>query len=71
MIALKILLFFFGLISTLVMVEDGIEKIIGHLKQGKDEYHMLYTSGLINTFPFWPGLLSIICWTALYTLNQF
>ena len=70
MIVIKSLLFFFGLILSLVMIEDFIEKVIAHLKEGKDEYHMLYTTGLIHTLPFWPTLLSVLFWSGLYLLNQ-
>ena len=70
MIAIKTLIFFFALIASVVAIEDFIEKIIGHSKQGKDEYHMLYTTGLIGTLDFWSTLISILLWTGFYVLSQ-
>ena len=70
MIAIKTLIFFFALVATVSAIESFVEKIIGHSKQGKDEYHMLYTTGLISTIDFWSTLISILLWSGLYLINQ-
>ena len=63
MIAIKTIIFFFALIISVFTLEDFVEKILAHLKKSEEEYHVLYTSGLIIT-------LSILLWTTFYLLNQ-
>jgi len=70
MITLKVLLFFFGMVSTVSAIEGFVEKGISHSKRSEEEFHQLYTNGLISTIDFWPTLLSILFWSALYLLNQ-
>jgi len=70
MIWLKIAIFFVSLGVTFGFIEDVIERIIGHLKQDKDEYHMNYTTGHLITFDFRSGFLTIILWTGFYLINQ-
>lgn len=70
MIAIKTLIFFFALVATVSALEDFVEKIIGHSKKTEEEYHHLYTHGLIGTLHFWSTLISIILWSGLYLLNQ-
>jgi len=70
MIALKVLLFFFGLCATVSAIEGFVEKMIAHLKKTEEGYHHLYTYGLISTIDFWPTLLSILFWSGLYLINQ-
>jgi len=70
MIWIKAILFFFALVASILAIEDFVEKAIGHSKKDKDEYHMLYTTGLIDTVDFWSTLIAIILWTGFYILNQ-
>ena len=70
MIALKVLLFFFGLVATIKAIEGFVEKVIIYSKQSEEEYRHLYGHGLIDTIDFWPTFLSILCWSGLYLVNQ-
>ena len=70
MIAIKVMLFFFALCATVLSIEEFVEKLIGHLKRSEEEYHILYTTGMISTIDFWPTLLSVLFWSGLYLLNQ-
>jgi len=71
MITIKTIIFFFALIISIFTLEDFVEKILAHLKKSEEEYHVLYTSGLIITLNFWSTFLSILLWTTFYLLNQF
>jgi len=70
MIAVKTLLFFFALIATVMAIEDFVEMIIAHSKKDEEEYHHLYTHGLIHTLDFATTLISIMLWSIFYILNQ-
>lgn len=70
MIALKTILFFFALIASISAVEEFVEKTIAHLKKSEDEYHVLYTAGMISTIDFWSTFIAILLWTAFYLVNQ-
>lgn len=70
MIALKVLLFFFGLVATISAIKGFIEKLVSHTKKSEEEYHELYTRGIIDTVDFWPTLLSILFWSGFYLINQ-
>ena len=70
MIAIKTLIFFFALVASISAIEDFVEKILAHSKKTEEDYHHLYTHGLIRTLDFWSTLISILLWTGFYFVNQ-
>lgn len=70
MIWIKTILFFFALIVSIIAIEDFVEKIISHSKTNKDEFYVLYSTGLIDTINFGSTLIAVLLWTALYFVNH-
>jgi len=71
MVIYKTIIFFFALAVSVFAIEDFIEKMIGHLKCDKDEYYILYTTGLIETINLPLTILGVLLWTGLYLINYF
>jgi len=69
MITIKTIVFALALISTLVLIEDIISKIILNSKKDRDEYHLQYTQGYSEIIDRGKGYFMILLWTGFYLLN--
>lgn len=73
MIAIKTLIFFFGLIFTIQFVTDLVLRIIGQTKYHKTgtEWHTNFVQGFIKPLAHADKLAAmIVTWTAFYVLCQ-
>jgi hypothetical protein len=71
MIVIKTILFFLALGSTLLLIEDAIEKTILNSKKEYIDFHLEYTTGISYTFSGTLMFFTVIFWTAFYLFNQF
>jgi len=71
-IAIKTILFFFGLIFTVRFLADVVLRIIGQSKYygDGDDWHSAYTHGEIDVLSFATNLpIMIATWTVFYLVN--
>ena len=73
MIAIKVILFFFGLLFSTRFISDVIIRTIGSFKNYTDEeWHEAFVRGWINPLEFARNYLPmLLVWTAFYLINQF
>ena len=65
----KTIILFFGLITTVLLIEDFVEKTIIHTKLNHEDIHDSYVRGLLSTVNI-PMLLFVsLLWSVFYLLS--
>ena len=67
---IKAVLFFFSLVASLTLIQDCIEKIIGHIKS-KEDWTLKYISGKTETISVRLSLLTAVLWAILFGIMQY